>query len=485
MARNYYDVHYDSGPGFGELLGAGLGQGLEELVGHKLGQIRERQQSKRTQESYEGFGAPKSIARALSLATPEVQKQYLESGAAAQWPQLRAQEAQQFQQPRQRFQQQQQAPTSTQQFVSPSEAQSIRGRLANALNPTGDERQEELLNKLRSPQQRREALQEHGLPQPNQPQMRQQQPEYETGAMTPISAAPQQPQVPPQREERIPGQPQRPPAIDQAIAVRVQQPEGEVIPFQNPKQALAEKKQALAERSQQIAEQKLINEETEPFAKKISDDYQFAKFSEPRLKKLEKLVEKGNLPGAGLHKFIKNWEEYAKPTYTIGGLATAGAAVGGALAGAGTLGVGAPVGAALGGVAGAGAGILVSAMGPILTQMERSYYPDTEEFEKISNEFLKGAKGIFGGQFTNEEMKAYLAMIPTLMNTERGKKAVIENMHMFNKAAQIQYKAYRQVIHENGGKRPYDLEEQVNARANPQLERLSDVFRENFVEALA
>src|SRR5690349_7859159 len=137
MPRNYYDVDYRSNePSFGELFGAGLGQGLEALAGHKFGQMQARQQAKQTQQAYEQFGAPKSIAQALSFSTPEVQKLYLESGAAAQWPQLRQREmmqAQQLNPIRQNLRQLQQTEQA------PIESSALRQRLGNALNPTGDE----------------------------------------------------------------------------------------------------------------------------------------------------------------------------------------------------------------------------------------------------------------------------------------------------------------------------------------------------------
>ena len=52
-------------------------------------------------------------------------------------------------------------------------------------------------------------------------------------------------------------------------------------------------------------------------------------------------------------------------------------------------------------------------------------------------------------------------------------------MQLFNKAANIKYRAMRQIIHENGGKSPADLREQVEQRAGPQLNRLSNNFRED------
>lgn len=458
MPRNYYDVDYQSNePSFGELFGAGLGQGLEALAAHKFGQMQSRQHAHLTQQAYEGFGAPKNIARALSYSTPEVQKLYLESGAAAQWPKLRQQEMMQMQQPNplQRNMRQLQQPQQ-----APIESQALRQRLGNALNPTGDERQEELLTKLRSPAQQKQALREKGFQIEEPPRPRQGE-QYPTGAMTTI-IAPQAKEVVedveeapvqqrPQREQR------RAPSIDQIAQNLAAKEAGEdIVPFAKPKKLNAE-------------EQKMINKETEPAVKKITDDYQFAKFSEPRLNKMEELIKKGGLPISSIYKIVKGLEEHLTPERGAAGGAALGAYVGG------------PAGAAAGAVAGGAAGFL----GPVLSQIQRTTSPNTEEFEKLSAEFLKGAKTVFGGRFTNEEMKAYLAMVPTLMQTDNGKLAVIENLKTFNKASKLNYKAMKQIIAENGGRRPANLEELIEERTQPQLDRLSDIFREDLAEAIA
>lgn len=204
MPRNYYDVSYDSGPSWGEQFGQGLLSGLEGLVEHKIGQIQHRHQMKQTQQAYEGFGAPSNIARALSMSTPEVQKLYLQSGAPAYWQQqqMQAQQLSPIKRNMQQLQQPQQLPI---------ESQALRQRLGNALNPTGDERQEELLNKLRSPAQQREALRERGLPlpqeQPRQQMQAQPQPIILPESEEPIQQPRQALSVEENLERQLPQQP--------------------------------------------------------------------------------------------------------------------------------------------------------------------------------------------------------------------------------------------------------------------------------------
>ena len=109
----------------------------------------------------------------------------------------------------------------------------------------------------------------------------------------------------------------------------------------------------------------------------------------------------------------------------------------------------------------------------------RNAYPDTEEFEKLSNGFIRYAKGIFGSRITDADLKAFLSTVPTLANTEHGKKAIIKNMELFNKGVHEKYKVMREVIKENGGKRPLDLALQVQDQLDERLNSLADQWEKS------
>lgn len=224
-----------------------------------------------------------------------------------------------------------------------------------------------------------------------------------------------------------------------------------------------------------IAEQNRIDKELKPYITKLRTEKDAADFSQPRLNKMKQLIKKGDLPVSSYYKILKNVEDHVG----LGAGAGAGAAVGGAV---GALGgpIGITVGGGLGAAIGAGLGALIGPVASLLRHGQKAASPDTEAFEKLSAGFLRGAKDIFGGRFTNEEMKAYLESIPTLAQTDKGKLDVINDMELFNKAAKIKYNSAQKIIKANGGRPPINLAELVEEDVSGKLDKLSDIFREDF-----
>jgi len=226
-------------------------------------------------------------------------------------------------------------------------------------------------------------------------------------------------------------------------------------------------------RKEKMEEQKRIDKELKPYLDKIRTEKDAADFSQPRLNKMKQLIKKGNLPVSSIYNVLKNIEDHVG----LGSGAAAGAAAGAAL---GALGgpIGVSVGTGAGSLLGAGLGALIGPISSLLRHAQKTTSPDTESFEKLSASFLRGAKDIFGGRFTNEEMKAYLASIPTLAQTDKGKLDVINDMELFNKAAKIKYNAAQKIIKQNGGRPPANLPELVENEVRGKLDDLSEIFRE-------
>lgn len=107
---------------------------------------------------------------------------------------------------------------------------------------------------------------------------------------------------------------------------------------------------------------------------------------------------------------------------------------------------------------------------------------DTHEFRKLSSDFIKGAKDIFGGRVTNLDLESFLKTIPNVSQSDDGKVAVIRNMRLFNSAALIRKKAMDEIINENGGERPKNLEQLVEERSSDQLDALADKFKKGILE---
>lgn len=230
------------------------------------------------------------------------------------------------------------------------------------------------------------------------------------------------------------------------------------------------------EKVKTIQEQREAQKETLPYYRKILAEYENAKTTDKRLDRMEALVKKGNLPSAQWYKVFNKLEESVHPGYA----ATAGGAIGGLLGtvlapGAGTA-AGIGLGSAIGTGLGTAFGALISPIATLTKYGLRGKTPDAEEFEKLTAEFTRGVREVFGSRISNFELENYLAMVPKLENTDAGKLQIIKNIKSANKAAELKFKAMKDIIKENNGMRPLDLEFQVEERIGDQLNKLAKDF---------
>ena len=102
--------------------------------------------------------------------------------------------------------------------------------------------------------------------------------------------------------------------------------------------------------------------------------------------------------------------------------------------------------------------------------------PESIEFQKLSTDFLRNAKEIFGARVTNFEVNTFLKAIPSLSQSPEGRERIIRNLQLFNKGAQLRLNAMKDVMKENKGVPPYDLSEQIEEKIGPQLGEISEEF---------
>jgi len=102
---------------------------------------------------------------------------------------------------------------------------------------------------------------------------------------------------------------------------------------------------------------------------------------------------------------------------------------------------------------------------------------DSQEFDKLSKEFLKGAKNVFGPRITDNDVRVFLKMVPDLSQAREGKLSIIHNMELFNQGKYIKNAAAKQILKENGGVLPSDFEMKVEELAAPQLDQLAERFK--------
>lgn len=176
---------------------------------------------------------------------------------------------------------------------------------------------------------------------------------------------------------------------------------------------------------QKFAEQKEADKETLPYYKEITKEAVSAKNNDKRLNRMEQLINGGKIAGPITSSLI---DTAAKGIFGIG------------------------------------------------VDLSGLQNADTQEFNKISKDFLKEAKSIFGSRLTDTDVKAFLQTVPTLLNSDEGKKRVIYNLKSFNEAAKLRKEVADKIIEENGGRRPRNLDSLVEKIAGPQLDIIAEQF---------
>lgn len=202
--------------------------------------------------------------------------------------------------------------------------------------------------------------------------------------------------------------------------------------------------------------------ESAEYYKKLNKESSAAKTDDQRLKRMEQLVNSGKLRGAGWESLLEN----AKATGSA-----LGAGIGALLGGGTTLGLGTGLGAAAGGAIGGGAGAVAQAL------VDAFASPETQEFKKLQLDFMKNIKDSLGvSRITNMEVENFLKTVPSLLQTDEGKKRVIRNLRLINEGKRVKEKIAKQIIKSNNGRRPYNLEALVEKASGPLLDKLSDAF---------
>lgn len=102
--------------------------------------------------------------------------------------------------------------------------------------------------------------------------------------------------------------------------------------------------------------------------------------------------------------------------------------------------------------------------------------PDSEEFEKGSQNLVKGITEFYGNRILLAEVQNFLKTIPTLMNSKEGRARIIDGMRALLEPASLAYDAYKQILKEEGSV-PKDLHEKITERISPKLDELAEKFK--------
>lgn len=101
----------------------------------------------------------------------------------------------------------------------------------------------------------------------------------------------------------------------------------------------------------------------------------------------------------------------------------------------------------------------------------------TQEFKKLSATLIKGIRTIFDkGQITTQELHAFLDTIPNLQQSDEGKRRVIRQMRLLNQGLIVRKKAQDEILDQNDGYAPHNLEDLVFKASKADLDKIGREF---------
>jgi hypothetical protein len=83
---------------------------------------------------------------------------------------------------------------------------------------------------------------------------------------------------------------------------------------------------------------------------------------------------------------------------------------------------------------------------------------DAQRFVKTINDFTVHAKDSYGSRVTNFDLSQFMKRLPTLANSEEGRRQIIEQMKIINKMNLLREKTLQDVIDRHGGIRNIDFD---------------------------
>lgn len=102
---------------------------------------------------------------------------------------------------------------------------------------------------------------------------------------------------------------------------------------------------------------------------------------------------------------------------------------------------------------------------------------DTQEFNKITANFIRGAKAVFGSRVTEKELQYYLQTIPQMSNSPEGRQRVILNLKKLARGEREILNTYKEILKENGGLPPHDIAEQLEDKSEKKLDAIARQFK--------
>lgn len=113
-----------------------------------------------------------------------------------------------------------------------------------------------------------------------------------------------------------------------------------------------------------------------------------------------------------------------------------------------------------------------------LDQFAAFLNPASEAYLKITQDFVKNIKDVFGARITDRQIEEFLKALPTLQNTDEGKTLILDFLMLKGEATSARAQTMRDIIKEYGGTPPYQLGGLMDERSTAIYEDLGNKFLE-------
>jgi len=105
--------------------------------------------------------------------------------------------------------------------------------------------------------------------------------------------------------------------------------------------------------------------------------------------------------------------------------------------------------------------------------------PESQEFEKIRQTFMRDIKKYLGARISNFELEQFLKTIPDLSQSPAGRRRVIANIKRINNISMQYGKSLDKVIERHGGVPPRDLRRKVDRDLDKRLDVVAKQFKKD------
>lgn len=115
---------------------------------------------------------------------------------------------------------------------------------------------------------------------------------------------------------------------------------------------------------------------------------------------------------------------------------------------------------------------------------------ETQKYAKNLAQFIKGAKEIFGSRVTNFDVSTFMNQLPTLLNSEEGRRVILKEMELVNELETLYNNTMDEALKKYSRDNYADIvnvvEEKVQGKASELIQKIDNVVEaSNFLDVMS